>query len=242
MINKYIKSAKLCLENAERLLDEAQWIEHLDPPSSMYYLSIIAQEECAKGYLLYLVSSKMVPWHPLILRAAHDHKCKQLLCIVLDYLYPDVDEFLRRTDVAVIGERKPGFPAKVADAINILRHEKIGMWESKTWVWPEDPEYDETALSVYEGKRDAEKQQSLYVELSKTGEVCSTPWKVTKEQAAAEYEMARRFDAFLQFLKSGEQPIGIDYEAVENAFKSLFSNFSKNGLNNLSNEMSNKHV
>jgi AbiV family abortive infection protein len=240
--NKYLESAKLCLENAERLLDEVYWIDHLNPPSTQYFISIVAQEECAKSYLLYLVSSKIVPWHPLILRAARDHKCKQLLCIVLDYLYPDLEEFLQRTSLAVIEKRKPGFPAKVADAINLFRHEKIGRWESKTWFWAEDFDYDKTALKVYEGKIDIEKQQSLYVELSKDGEVCSTPWKVTKEQAAAEYERARRFNSSLQCLKLGKQLIGIDYEAVENAFKSLFSNFSKNDLNNLSKGMSNKYA
>jgi len=220
--NKYIQSARLCLKNAERLMYEAQWMETLAPPASRYYLSVIAQEECAKGFLLYLVSDKIIPWNSFVLRASRDHKCKQLLCLVIDFLAPDIDEFIRRTNMVVLEKKPPEFPSRIQDALAILRHEKIGRWESNAWVWAEDPKYDEAALEVCEGKRDFEKQQSLYVEISKDGHATATPWQITEEQVNKECECADRFISFLGFLKTGEPPNALDYEIVENTIRMLF--------------------
>jgi hypothetical protein len=110
----------------------------------------------------------------------------------------------------------------------ILRHEKIGRWESNTWVWAEDPSYEETALRVSEGKQDRLKQQSLYVELGKTGDVHATPQKIAKNQATAEYEKGRRFTSFLKDLTSGATPNSVDYEKIEQWFRVLFSKHFEN--------------
>jgi AbiV family abortive infection protein len=217
MSREFIESARICLVNAHRLLGDAQCLEFQKPPATKYYLSIIAQEECAKGFLLYLVAINVIPWHPLVLRATRDHRCKQLLGIVIDFLSPGIDTFLERM------KNTREFPAKVSDAIEILRYEKIGRWHSSTWIWADDPEYDKDAFLVYEGKRDEEKQRSLYVQLSKSGQALATPLSVMDGDAENEYDMAKRSHRFLEELTNNSNFRSSDYERVENTFRALFS-------------------
>ncbi|MGV8080364.1 MAG: AbiV family abortive infection protein [Syntrophales bacterium] len=224
--DRFTKSAILCLENGQRLLGEAELLEYEDPQATRYYLSIIAQEECAKGFLLFLVSIEAIPWNVQIFRATRDHRCKQLLCVVIDFLTDD-DEFMKRMNSFILENKRLNIPARVTDSMFILRHEKIGRWESNTWVWAEDPSYEETALRVSEGKQDRAKQRSLYVELGKIGDVHTTPKQITKEQANAEYEKGRRFISFLQDLTSGEIPNSVDYKNIEQGFRVLFSKYSE---------------
>lgn len=225
---RFVLSSKVCLENAERLLTEAEMLEFEEPPSTKFFLSIISQEECAKGFLLYLVSLEIVPWNSFISRAARDHRCKQLLGLILDYLgycgHFDFDDYLAALEKANQENKTHDFffPKKISDALHILRYEKIGRWESSTWFWEEDPIYDKTAQDIAEGIKDREKQQSLYVELSKTGEVASNPKKISLEQVKLEYDRAR---GFLWFLKRSldEGHLGSHHQWVMDNFKVLFS-------------------
>lgn len=220
--NKFIESTQRCLENGQRLLDEAELLEFEEPQATMYFLSMIAQEECAKGFLLFLVSMGVIPWHSLIFRAARDHRCKQLLCVVMDFLTDD-NEFFTRMNSFVLENKRLDIPSRVTDSIFILRYEKIGRWESDSWVWAENPHYEDTARLIAEGKQDLIKQRSLYVELGRTGTIKATPKEIAKEQAYAEYERGRRFTSFLKDLVNESRPIGTDYTRIEEYFRTLFS-------------------
>ena len=88
MNDRLIDAIHACLSNGRRLLDDAQTLEFSDPLATAYYLTLIAQEEFAKGFLLALVIRNVIPWDRRLLRAARDHRCKQLLCVVMDYLQP----------------------------------------------------------------------------------------------------------------------------------------------------------
>lgn len=199
-------------------------MEFEDPQATRYFLSMIAQEECAKGFILFLVSIKVIPWNAQIYRVTRDHRCKQLLCVVIDFLTDD-DEFINRMNSFILENKRLDIPTRVKDSMFILRHEKIGRWESSAWVWAEDPSYEQTALRVSEGKQDQAKQRSLYVELGKTGEVHATPKEITHEQANTEYEKGRRFVSFLKDLTIGAVPNSIDYKNIENGFRILFSKY-----------------
>ena len=94
----FLNSAKACVENGNRLLGDAEMLEYSEPPATTFALAIIAQEEFAKGYLLVLAAREVIPWLPLIWRASRDHVCKQLLGIVIEYMSPDIDEGLIRSE------------------------------------------------------------------------------------------------------------------------------------------------
>lgn len=215
----FLNSAKHCCENSRRLLNEAELLEFENPRATQYFLSMIAQEEAAKAFILYLVSIEALPWTPFLLRATRDHKCKQLVGIILDYMSPDTDEFLQRLE-----KRERILPPSVVDAMNILCHEKIRRWESNSWVWAEDPEYDKEAMSVADGKRDKDKQRGLYVGLNKEGQVESTPKDITETLAENEYEKGCRFESCVRGLVEEDKTgFAFDGDKIEASFKTLFS-------------------
>ncbi len=216
------KSIQACIDNGMRLLDDAQWLEFQKPPLTVYALTIIAQEEFAKAFLLYLVKAKVIPWSPRIWQAARDHKCKQLICLVLDYMCPDTDVFIQRYSSENVG-KEFDYPDKVVDAIHILRYEKIGRWESSTWFWAEDPKWDSDAQSVATGSRDRLKQSSLYVDLKKDGSVSNYDRDKICQDVTVEYELARRIERFMERLMEKETPNSIEYKNVINTFRLLFT-------------------
>lgn len=215
-------------ENAEQLLSDVQILREGDRHSSAYVLAIAAQEECAKAFLLHLVDKKAIPWHLLIRRAMKDHACKQLLGLVMGHISPEWDEWSRRmdellrSDPATRGTRGDTFPPTVADAINILRHEKIGRWESSSWFWDEEPDYDPTAERVSAGSRDHRKQDALYVRLTKDGSVASTPVCISEEEAATAAERATRFVELARELARGNTSGLFDYDQIIESFRLMF--------------------
>lgn len=221
-MSKFSNTAKICIENGFRLLDDAEMLEYSDPPSSAFALAIIAQEEFAKAFLFYLVSINVIPWNKFVHRATRDHACKHLIGIILDYLNPDIDEFMNRAKKrSESPERK--LPPHVADAINIFRHEKIGRWVSPNWFWDVPPDYDAIAKKIADGYLDKRKQNSLYVNVSKTGAVLATP-KVLKESLEDVFEKARNMGHFTRDLFQQEQ-IDLDYQSVKEAFEVVFASF-----------------
>src|ERR1035441_256288 len=91
MEQRFIDTATACLVNGDRLLFDTEMLS--SSPSSLA-LAIIAEEEFAKGFLFFLVGKGIVPWNSVILRASRDHSCKQLLCLLMEYSDPDIEEIL----------------------------------------------------------------------------------------------------------------------------------------------------
>ncbi len=151
-------------------------VEFRELPCTKLMHSMIAQEEFAKAFVLLLVREDVVPWSPQLRRAMSDHACKQPVGVIIEYVDPEWEtikelERIIRVDVE-LGDR---LPPKVASAINVLRHEKIRRWESNSWVWAEEPEYERSILRIAEGKRDRIKQDALYVRLGGDGSVTAGP-------------------------------------------------------------------
>lgn len=227
MNDKLSESACACLKNGRRLLDDAEFLEFSEPPTTAYFLSLLAQEEFAKAFLLALVVRGIIPWDRRLLPAARDHACKQLLCLVMDYLSPDTDEFLERCNAVVLRHEIRELPSRVVDAISILRHEKLGRWVERSWVWAEDPEYDTDALAVAEGERDRLKQDALYVRLARDGGTASIPQGATYESVRSERERAGRIARLAEGVLDGEKHPGLDYDKVEEIFRVLFESLPK---------------
>ncbi len=209
--------------NAERLLADAEMLELEDPPATAVFLARIAQEELAKAFLLCLAAHKIIPWHRYILRATRDHTCKQLLGLVMDHLWPDDDEFDARLRMPIEDRLNRRLPPKVLDAINILRHEKIGRWVSSSWVWADEPDWDKEALSVAEGVVDRDKQDLLYVRLSASGGLAGTPDRRRAVNARMEMEKARRFRIVVSHVMDGGTSHGFDWDDIERSFRLVFS-------------------
>jgi AbiV family abortive infection protein len=213
-----------CTANGERLLDGAMQVEFQEPPATKLMLSMIAQEEFAKAFLLFLVRENIVPWTPQLWRAMRDHACKHLVGVMIEYAdfqWETIEEAERL--LAEEFERRDHLPPKVASALNILRHEKIGRWESKGWMWVEPPEYDPSVLGIANGQRDRLKQEALYVGLGRNAEVTSIPTEVTEASASAEYAIARRYRSFVASLMEHGEQQSLSYEKTRDALRAIFS-------------------
>ena len=221
---KDIKVAiETCIENGERLLMDAQMLEFSKPPATAIALIIIAQEEFAKAFILTLVLKGIVKWNKYLWRATRDHRCKHLLVMIMDYINPDFDEFMKRMkeDLSWV---EGILPPHVADALNIFRHEKLGRWESNNWVWSEPMEYDKNAKKVSNGKIDKYKQRHLYVDIRKDGSVL--PHAIaTQNEMEKEKDRAERLCYLVKSLLNDDKESYFEYKAVEEAFSALFSNF-----------------
>jgi AbiV family abortive infection protein len=187
------QSVKICENNGNRLLEDAEYLYGFESYASAYGLAKLAQEEFAKGFILRLVESGALKWTKEVRRSLNHHVSKQLMAVILEFLNPDTSDFLKMVENDTLLKR----PRKVSDAINIYVHEVLRRWESANWIWADDPEYDKEAKSIFEGKEDKEKQNSLYVQISSDGRAIDYTANFKKENTKVEIEKAKRYGSFV---------------------------------------------
>ncbi len=206
--------------NVERLAEDARWLFDFGRYPSAYAFAVLAQEEAAKVYLLDLIRGGAVPWNDGVKRAIHDHTCKQLLVMVLDYLNSETQALLERLDQKVDEE----IPDRIRSALNIFRHEKVGAFiDGSPPCWMEPPNYEHGALRIAEGKWDNVKQDAIYVRLGKNGELGSEPHHaIVAEMAEKEIERAERLRCAVHGMEEGRQGLW-RYDEVREIFRMLFT-------------------
>jgi len=182
-------SIDACIANGDRLLDDALQLEFQEPASTRLMVSMLAQEEFAKAFLLFLVKQEIIPWDGDLLRAMNNHSCKHLVAIVMEYVDPQWEtiEELRSildAEFALDG----AFPKPVSSALNILYFEKIRRGD-----FFDENDYDPEVVRIASGERDKVKQDAVYVSIDRSGRVKSTPSSITLEAAKEEYEKAGRY-------------------------------------------------
>ncbi len=187
-MGRFHYSARACLKNGERLLADSENLFDWERYPSAFALAKLAQEEFAKCFILKLVAIGTLRWTRVVRRSLNHHISKQLMALILDYLYPDTDELM-----AMIKNKSWGMPKKVADAMNIYIHEILMRWESKNWEWSDPPQYDGEAKLVFSGKQDRTKQDALYVDIASDGSVIKSSSKFSKKIIEIEIEKTRRY-------------------------------------------------
>jgi AbiV family abortive infection protein len=221
-IKKYAEVVEACITNGKRLLEDSECLNDFDRFSTAKALAILAQEEFAKAYIIKLVQEGAIPWCDGILRATRDHHCKQLISVIMEYLFTpweDTNKLIERDKK--IREKFQDFllPPKVADALNIFFHEKIRRWKSSSWFWAEDPKYDQDAKKVWKGKIEKIKQNSIYVSIGKDGKICNIP-QDNREEAQKHIEFAK----VLEDVAAGHDVFAFtEREYIKSALKEMFS-------------------
>jgi AbiV family abortive infection protein len=188
-----------CVANGSRLLQEANDLEFRSPPATRLFLAMIAQEEFAKAFMLFLIRRGLIPFTPVVHRAIQDHICKQLMGMIMDYMIMDW-ETIEEAHAMIARDAELGdlLPDDVGSALEILAYEKIGRWTRNNWVWAEDPNYNAAAKKIAKGRQDRRKQDALYVRIGPDGRLVSTPHKVREEDIERELVRARSYDRFVQ--------------------------------------------
>ncbi len=202
-LNRAIRAS---IDNCDRLIEESYDLEFREPADTRFFILMIAQEEAAKAFLLYLVREEIVTMSREVNRAMNDHACKQLVGILLDYLVAkwetiaELDEQIRY-DID-LGDL---LPQDVGSALEILAYEKVEAWRSGAPIWVEDPDYDRAVLKVSKGATDRRKQDALYVRLGKTGAIASVPGKIKPEEAKLALDTASGYSHFVERAAFGDQ-------------------------------------
>jgi len=212
-------SIEACLANGDRLMDDALQLEFQEEGGTRLTISMLAQEEYAKAFMLYMVRENLVPWDSDLLRVMRNHACKHLLAMVMEYLSPEwetVDEL--RVILSAEYDLECRFPPQVSSALNILYWEKIRCGD-----FFDDNDYEPGVLAIAFGERDRAKQNALYVSLDKSCRVKSTPVRrITREAARKEYERASRYRSIVAGLCEPDAYEGLQLQKLREATRAVF--------------------
>ncbi len=224
---KFQNAILASLENGDRLCEDAESMFDWGRSPTAYALAVLAQEEYTKAFLLSLVDAGALQWSTELRRALHDHVCKQLASVILDYLSPDIDEFLRRHDLSRIGEKRPVFPSDVLDAIYVICHARIPRERERWWLDPSECLLEEKINAIADGRIDGQKQDAIYVRIGKAGGVLAQPGRVSPEAAKTEVERTKRIGQQLQpYNRAPGLPDDLDSEKLIALFRLLTGRLS----------------
>lgn len=211
-----------CVENGERLFDDAKFMNDVSRYSTAMALAILAEEEFAKAFLLYLVKDDALPWTTEIRQALRDHKCKHLLAILMEHLSPTEDQLSSRLMEQIDFARESQLPKDVSSAINLLRHEKVGKWKDPYWDVLEPSDYDQETKRISDGSVDRTKQTALYVEIGRDGSVSTRPAAVRPFQVERELERCKRFLDLAREIGAGYVLMAKDYTLLKQILSAVF--------------------
>jgi AbiV family abortive infection protein len=211
-------SIDACLTNADRLMEDALQLEFQERGGARLAICMLAQEEYAKAFLLYMVREDLVPWDFDLLRVIRNHACKHLIAIVMEYVDPQW-ETMEELEKIIKAEfdLQGRFPPRVSSALNILYHEKIRRGD-----FIDDNDYEADVISVARGERDIIKQDAIYINLDKSCRVKNAPMDVTREDAALEYQRARRYGSTVIGLIGPDAYEGLQLKKLKEATKIVF--------------------
>lgn len=222
------KTITACIDNASRLIHDAQWLEYEKPQATRLYLILIAQEELAKAFILVLISLDVCPMSRPIYKAMNDHTCKHLVGMIMDYMIAhwDIEDMstLQRMLDEDYGMEDDEFPIEIASAMEILRYEKIAGWETRKGFYDGDFVNGRIAREVSQGKLDRRKQDALYVRINPDGSVKSTPNAVNDSDVSEEVERVVRYLDFVRDMQAGTMK-GRRFDKAMAALRTIFGQF-----------------
>ncbi len=222
---KFDRSIRACITNAKRLMEDAEW--SMNRPSTGLALTLLAQEECAKAFVLALVREGILPWTDDVRRSLSVHACKHLVTMVMEWLLTineqRLNEILTSATRATPAVRPGHLPPDVATAMNIYRHEMI---ERIGRRYPErESEWRGRARKLADGERDRRKQTALYVAIGEDGSLASEP--PTSPEAFDE-ELVRT-KALIDFAGDVDRKCIFardEYELFVEIFKAMFADLA----------------
>ena len=217
-----LRTIRVVLENGDRLAKDAEYLCEMDRFPSAFALCILAKEEYAKAFMLHLVDVEAIPWTADIQRVLRDHTSKQLVATIMDFLDPDVEDFAAWLKTR--SESGNELPRQIADALNIIRHERVPRQGPWAWTGGEgDPLCDPDARRVANGHIDSQKQAALYVGVGTKFQVTSSPSNLNSDIVNNELETTRHLGQLLARYDNSLQPLkSVEYEKICWSFRVMF--------------------
>jgi len=205
--NRLLQAISACVENGQRLYEDAECLVEAERSTTAVALCIVAQEEFAKAFLLHLVCEGIIPWTTKVRESLYNHRYKQLVGLIMEWLRPSEDEFTARL---AMGLDDRTLPTHVADAMKLYVEKVVPQGHISCPPAAGDP----IARNIVDGDRDKTKQDALYVRLSKDGAVISVPSLVTHKLIEAELETTERLLDLVRPLRDGTLGLAFDYHLL----------------------------
>ena len=158
-----------CLKNAKRLLEEGEWCSYR--PSTGLALAMLAQEQCAKAFVLVFVRDQIIPRSSDLRKSLYNHHCKYVLLIVMDWLagkHRDRESAWLKSQLqlSVDSDR---IPPEVAKAMNVYHHEMLE--DQSRNIEPRRSNGKGLQGKPLAEKTDQRKQDALYIGIGQDGRV-----------------------------------------------------------------------
>ena len=210
-----LQAIHTCVENGQRLQQDAELLS-MDQSVTEIALCILAQEEFAKAFILQLIFEGNIPWSAKVRESLHDHKHKQLVGLIMEWLSPSDDELSARWMAA--GSGTSALPMHIAGATKLYVEKISPQGHISCPLAINDP----VVKSIAGGDRDKIKQDAFYVRLSEEGKVISTPSQFTREKIKSERDRTKRLGDLVRPLRDGSLSLGLDYNLLVDYMRFLF--------------------
>ena len=206
------RAMSACVENGQRLHQDAELLGS-DQSTTAVALCILAQEEFAKAFLLHLVCEGVIPWTAKVRASLRNHRHKQLMGLIMEWLSPSDEEYSRRIEE----KRYNIVPLQVADAMKLFVEEVQPEGHISCPPTANDPRAKKIAV----GNRDKVKQDALYVRLSEDGKIISQPMQVSPETIEEELDKTNRLSNLVGPLRAGCLGPVLNYHLILEAMNFL---------------------
>jgi AbiV family abortive infection protein len=212
------QSIDACLRNGKRLLEEVEW--GMNGEATRLVLTMLAQEECAKAFVLALVRDGVIPWTDEVKRSLSVHECKNLVSIIMEWLFEVNESRYNELPNVIRTESVKPLPPDVATAMNIYRHEMIERLGGRA---PERySDWKGRSRRAAQGKRDRKKQLALYVDIRGDGALAAEP-SVSNKDCEDELALARKLMEFAGDVNRKCIFAYREYELFGDIFRSMFA-------------------
>lgn len=217
----------VCIKNGKRLVEDAEYLQEYERYPSAFSLSVLAQEELEKAFILVLVRDNVLPWTQEIKRSIHNHECKHLVGIIMEWLGPPIEKAIERMKSYLNTWEPEKMPRDVSVAINILRHEKIERF--KEGYNFKEKEWDGVARQIAKGLKSRLKHRGFYISLTKDGGLDSfLPNLITNDMLQEEIERAKQYIEFAEDAHRGIVMSKGEYDMAKAIIKAVFEDLSRN--------------
>lgn len=225
-MNNLDKPIKECTANGNRLIEDSEHLQDFDRFASAYSLSILAQEEFAKTFILILVRDEVLPWTKDIRKTLYNHECKHLIGIIMEWLGPPWEKALERAKSYLDTRQPEEMPSDVGTAINILRHEMIERF--KEGYSYKEKEWDGLARKIAEGYKSKLKHRGFYIGISKSG-LSDTlhPNSITPDMLQDEIDRAKQYSEFVDNAFRGSVLSIGEYDYAMEIIKVMFKDLAE---------------
>lgn len=216
--NRLLQAMSACVENGERLHEDAKCLVEAERETTAVALCILAQEEYAKAFLLHLVREGILPWTAKVRASLRNHKPKHLVGLIMEWLRPPDDEFFAWLKGGMgLEDSSKILPEYVADAMKLYIEDVVPQGYISCLPSTSDP----IARNVAAGQRDKTKQDAFYVRISKDGGVVSVPTPVRHEKVEVELETTERLSDLVSPLRNGALSLVRDFDLLVETMRFL---------------------